>query len=285
MRMRALGFGEMLDEIFRFYRRNFGLLVLLSLAPVLPTLLLEIGSGQASQFGILGSLIATLGNPAATPGIPVPQVNVALLLATYAVTVALVPFSTGLVPRAGIDLALGQPTDFRSAVVGTLRRYWGLLAVVVLYALVALLAVTCILLPLAVWILVRWTVAVPVLLAEGAGPIAALARSWQLTRGSWWRTLGILVVVLLIQYVASSLLSLFGLPVAVLVPFVPEIVRGTIIVGTSTLGAAVVTPIWQLCFVLIYFDLRVRKEHLDLWQLADLAGAAARGHSYDGLPA
>ena len=70
MRMRALGFGEMLDEIFRFYRRNFGLLVLLSLAPVLPTLLLEIGSGQASQFGILGSLIATLGNPAATPGIP-----------------------------------------------------------------------------------------------------------------------------------------------------------------------------------------------------------------------
>ena len=41
MRMRALGFGEILDEIFRFYRRNFWLLVLLSLAPVLPTLVLE----------------------------------------------------------------------------------------------------------------------------------------------------------------------------------------------------------------------------------------------------
>ena len=248
---------------------------MLSLAPVLPTLLLEIASGQASQFGALGSLIASLGTPEQTQALGVPPVNPALLLVTYLVSLALVPFSVGLVQRAGIDIGFGQPSGFRSAVAGTLRSYWGLLAVAVLYALVALLAVTCILAPLALWILVRWAVAVPALFAEGTGPIGALSRSWHLTRHSWWRILGILVVVGLIQYVASAVLSVFGLPIAVLVPFIPEIVRGTIILTTSSLGAAVVTPVWQLCFVLIYFDLRVRREHLDLWQMADQAAAAA----------
>jgi membrane-anchored glycerophosphoryl diester phosphodiesterase (GDPDase) len=276
MRMRALGFGEILDETFRFYRRNFWLLVLLSLAPVLPTLLLQIGSGQASQFGLLLSLVSSLGNPEATAPFVVPPVSLGLLLASYVVTLALIPFSVGLVTRAGIDLALGQPTGFRSAFHGTLRIYWGLLAVVLLYFGVGLLAITCILLPLSLWILVRWAVAVPVLLSERTGPIGALSRSWHLTRGSWWRTLGILVVALLIQYVGSSVLSVFGVPIAILVPFIPQIVRGIILLTTSTLGAAVVTPIWQLCFVLIYFDLRVRKEHLDLWQLADQATAAVR---------
>ena len=272
MRLRALGFGEILDEIFRFYRRNFWLLVLLSLVPVVPSLLLTVGSGQAGQFGVLGGLVNGLGNPSAqAPATSIPNVNLGLLLAGYLVLLALVPFSLGLVPRAGIDLALGQPTGFRSALQGTLRRYWGLFAIVMLNVPVVLLAVTCVLLPLSLWILVRWAVAVPVLLAEGTGPIEALSRSWHLTRGSWWRTFGILAVVYLIQTVGSSVLSLFGLPVTVLVPFVPPIVRGIIIAVVSTLGAAVVTPIWQLCFVLVYLDLRVRREHLDLWQLADQA--------------
>jgi hypothetical protein len=275
MRFRALGLGEILDEIFRFYRRNFWLLALLSLAPVVPSLLLTIGSGQAGQFGALGGLINSLGNPnAQPPATPIPNVNLVLLLAGYVVSLALVPFSVGLVPRAGIDLALGQPTGFRIALQGTLRRYWGLFAIVLLYVPVVLLAITCILLPLSLWILVRWAVAVPLLLAEGIGPIDALSRSWHLTRGSWWRTFGILVVAYLIQSVGSTILALFGVPIAILVPFVPPIVRGIIIAAISALGTAVVTPIYQLCFVLIYFDLRVRREHLDLWQLADQANAA-----------
>ena len=278
MRMRALGFGEILDEIFRFYRRNFWLLVLLSLVPALPTLLFQVASGQASQYGLVGSLIGSLVTSNTLSGpVPLPSINYAVLLAGYLVGLALVPFSLGLVPRAALDLALGQPTGFQRAVRGTLRRYWGLFALAILLGLVLLLSLTCLLIPLALWILVRWAVAIPVLVNERVGPIAALSRSWYLTRASWWRTFGILAVALLIEYVASEAVSVIGLPIAFLIPFIPEIVRGTIVVTVSTLGAALVNPIWQLCLVVIYFDLRVRKEHLDLWQLADQANAAALG--------
>jgi glycerophosphoryl diester phosphodiesterase family protein len=275
MWLRPLGFGEILDEIFRFYRRHFQLLLLLALVPVLPTLLVQLGAGQGSQFGFLASTLANLGSP---PNVEsqeaLPQVNLGLLLGGYLLYLALIPFSAGLVPRAGLDLALGQRTGFWLALRGTARRYGGLMALTFLYLAVALPTVTCLLLPLSLWILVRWAVALPVMLAEGVGPIAAVSRSWHLTRRSWWRILGVLVVVFLIQYVAGSVVSVLGLPLALAVPFVPSFVRGLIVVVVSTLGGAMVAPLWQLCFVMLYMDLRVRVEHLDLWQLADQAVAA-----------
>jgi len=275
MWLRPLGFGEILDEIFRFYRRHFQLLLLLALVPVLPTLLVQLGAGQGSQFGFLASTIANLGSPPNVESHAFPQVNLGLLLGGYLLYLALIPFSVGLVPRAGVDLALGQRTGFWPALLGTARRYGGLLALTLLYLALALPMVTCLLLPLSLWILVRWAVALPVMLAEGVGPIAAVSRSWHLTRGSWWRILGVLVVVFLIQYVAGSVVSVLGLPLALVVPFVPSFVRGLIVVVVSTLGSAVVAPVWQLCFVMLYMDLRVRVEHLDLCQLADQAVAAA----------
>jgi hypothetical protein len=275
MWLRPLGFGEILDEIFRFYRRHFQLLLLLALVPVLPTLLIQLGAGQGAQFGLLASTLANLGSPpdVQSQGTAL-EVNPVLLLGGYLLYLALIPFNAGLVPRAGLDLALGQRTGFWLAVRGTGRRYGGLMALTFLYLAVALPMVTCLLLPLSLWILVRWAVALPVMLAEGVGPIAAVSRSWHLTRGSWWRILGVLVVVFLIQYVASSVVSVLGLPLALVVPFVPSFVRGLIVVVVSTLGGAVVAPVWQLCFVMLYMDLRVRVEHLDLWQLADQAVAA-----------
>ncbi|MBO0686682.1 MAG: glycerophosphoryl diester phosphodiesterase membrane domain-containing protein, partial [Candidatus Dormibacteraeota bacterium] len=187
--------------------------------------------------------------------------------------IVLAPFSAGLILRAGLDLALGQRATIWLVLRAVSRNYLGLLALVLLYLLVAMLCLTCVLIPLALWILVRWAVALPVMLAEGAGPLAALSRSWHLTRGSWWRVFGILVVVIVLSYVANNLVGLMSIPAALL-PFLPPLVRVLLVITVSTVGGALVTPIWKLCFVLIYLDLRVRLEHLDLWQLADQAVAA-----------
>jgi hypothetical protein len=52
-----------------------------------------------------------------------------------------------------------------------------------------------VLLPAQLYLLTVWTVSVPALVAEPIGPIAALGRSWELTRGRRWRILGAFVLI------------------------------------------------------------------------------------------
>ncbi|HEY7146681.1 MAG TPA: glycerophosphoryl diester phosphodiesterase membrane domain-containing protein [Streptosporangiaceae bacterium] len=126
---------------------------------------------------------------------------------------------------------------------------------------------------LAVWFLVRFSLAVPVVMLEGAGPAGALARSWRLVRRSFWRVFGILLMGLLIVGLSGLVLEipfnliarvgggsgqLFGLigdstPVAVIIAAIGSVVAAT-----------VTRPVSAGISVLLYVDLRMRKEGLDL---------------------
>ena len=267
-RLRPLGFGELLDEIFKLYRRHFWLLVAISLLLALPVLAAQILGGQADQLAFTAGFFSALLSQSTAALAEPPPPNLLWYGVFYLVTFLLAPFVAGAIALAGIDLVLGRPASVGSTLVGTLRRYLALLGQVLVY--VALLP-TLVCFPVTVWIFVRWVVAVPALLAEGIGPVRALRRSWHLTRGHWWRVFGILLVVYLLAYVASSVLGLFALPLAILVPFVPNTVRAAIALTVTTVASSLVTPIQYLCVVLLYFDLRVRKESFDLDQLAEAA--------------
>jgi membrane-anchored glycerophosphoryl diester phosphodiesterase (GDPDase) len=271
LRLRPLGLGEILDDVFRVYRRHFWLLVAIALIVSLPGLALQFASGSASQFGFALSILNDLNNPDALAARQPPALpNLALLALSYLVLIALVPFMVAAIPRATIDIVLGNPVSVRSTLAGVARRYWRLMGVALLYVLISPM-VLC--LPVFVWLFVRWVVAVPALLTEDIGPVRALDRSWTLTRGHWWRLFGILVLIYLLTTVVSGALGVFALPVAVAVPFIPPFVRGAIILTVETAASAVVQPALYLCVTLLYFDLRIRHEHFDLDQLARLAVA------------
>ena len=63
LRLRPLGLGEILDEVFRVYRRHFWVLVSIALLVALPGLALQFASGSASQFGFVLSALNDLNNP------------------------------------------------------------------------------------------------------------------------------------------------------------------------------------------------------------------------------
>jgi Membrane domain of glycerophosphoryl diester phosphodiesterase len=274
LRLRPLSLGELLDDVFRVYRRHFWLLVSIALLVSLPALALQFASGSASQFGFVLSLLNNLSSPDAlaareAPGLP----NLAVVALTYLVLIALVPFTLAAIPRATIDIALGRPVTVLSTLAGVARRYWRLMGLALLFVLVSP-ALLC--LPLFVWLVVRWIVAIPALLAEDVGPITALDRSWALTRNNWWRLFGILVLIYLLTSVVSGALGVFSFPVAVVIPFIPAFVRGAIVLTVETVASAVVQPALYLCVTLLYFDLRIRQEYFDLDQLARLAVPPAR---------
>ncbi len=273
LRLRPLGLGEVLDDIFRVYRRHFGLLCTIALVLSIPTLLVQLASGTANQYGFLASALGSVGN-AGTLSIqtPPPAPNLALIALSYLVLLLALPFTLGAVTWAAIALVLGQPVDLRSTLGGVARRYLPLMG---LAALLTLVSPVLICLPVGIWLFVRWVVAIPAMLAEGIGPVRALDRSWTLTRGHWWRLFGCLLLLYLLSSMVQAALGVLAFPLAVVVPFVPQFVRGAIIVTITTAAEVVVLPVVYLGVVLLYFDLRIRHEHFDLDQLARQAARLA----------
>jgi len=264
--LRPLPISELLDETFRLYRRHFSLLAGISLAVSVPTLLIYL---------VLAVGLGTLSTGAATPdqlqqalvGIVVPVAMVGLL------ALLVVPFTVGGLVRATVELALGRPASLGSVVRSALGSYFPLWGVFFLYGVVGVaLFIPILTWPVLVWIMIRWSVAVPALLCEGVGPARALGRSWKLVRGQWWRTLGILVVVsLMVAIVGAGVGYLFG-AIAALVPGLSSRAQFGVQQMASGLANVVVQPISYIAWTLLYFDLRVRQEAFDLEQLARLTG-------------
>ncbi len=76
----------------------------------------------------------------------------------------------------------------------------GLLLVVVLLFLGAIVLI--------VWLATKFAFTVPTIALEGRGVFSAAAQSWRLTRGAFWRTFGILLLVQVVFGFAASIASL-----------------------------------------------------------------------------
>jgi hypothetical protein len=130
------------------------------------------------------------------------------------------------------------------------------------------------------WIGTKLAFVPSAIVLERLGAGAAIARSWRLTRRSFWRTFGILLLVYAMVYIAGSLIST---PIQLLSYFVTGIFDPTgtttvdldaymtsvfITLGVSYVVVAVVNSIGMVLEAatqsLLYLDLRFRKEGLDL---------------------
>lgn len=129
---------------------------------------------------------------------------------------------------------------------------------------------------LGVWLGVRLALVPSALMIERLTLGAAIRRSWRLTIGYFWRTFGIIALVSLIIQVVSSILSIplsivLGIASALVAPTgdvntlaIVTIVIGGITVIVSLVVGAIVAVIQAATPALIYLDLRMRTEGLDL---------------------
>lgn len=256
------------------YRGNFALFAGVALALSIPGLLLNLLTGTYKTFGLF---VSAFSDPAAfsrQAGIG-PDFNLTYLLAGYALILLVVPFTAGANIQAAIDIATARPTSIAAVFNRVLRRYFGIYGVVVLVFLMGLLFITIVLIPLVIWILVSWSMAIPVLLLERAGPLTSLRRSRALVRGNWWRLFAIFIVTYLLAGVISSGVGALVGGVAALVPGLSADVRGGVLLTVLAVTSALTEPVFPIVVTLLYFDLRVRNEALDLDVLAQRAAAAS----------
>jgi len=135
----------------------------------------------------------------------------------------------------------------------------------------------------AVWILIRLTLAVPAVVLEGTGPVEALRRSWQLVQGSWWRVFGITllagIVVAFIGFIlqfpfniVSSLagggggggFTMINAGSSAAATAAPTVLGVAVAAVGGIISATCTRPITAGVTVLLYTDMRIRREGLDI---------------------
>lgn len=155
---------------------------------------------------------------------------------------------------------------------------------------------------LSVWIYIKILVAPAAVVIEELGAVDGLRRSWQLTRGNWWRVLGITLVVAIMVGIIAQVVTI---PVSLLPAFYTSVVSphgGADQAIAAAVAMAVVTAIvtalvgavgyafQTAVMALLYLDLRMRKDGLDIALLrllesgADPDGVPGRGIPVHGGP-
>lgn len=178
----------------------------------------------------------------------------------------------GAVFRLVLDDYLGRHTSVQESFEFAADRLLSLLWIAILVAVLVGIGFVLLLLP-GVYLLVAFSVAIPVLMAEGIKGMRALTRSRQLVSGRWWATFGrlfiawLLLVVLSLVFAAVNVASALSVSSVTVYLVVNTVVAGITAILTAPFTAAVAT--------VIYIDLRVRKEGADRDQL--LSGEVASG--------
>ena len=174
--------GQMIGSARAIYRERRRLLVPIGLL-FLPAAILEVALQQAVlELTPLGDLTATAGRSSLV------SIALALLVAGAGHVLA------ATVVVGGVALTLdaverGREVNVHDALRMTLRAAPRVMRTAIrAAAITVVLAITIVGIPLAIWNLGRWAVAVQASALEDLGPGPALRRSRELVRGHWWRT-------------------------------------------------------------------------------------------------
>lgn len=125
-----------------------------------------------------------------------------------------------------------------------------------------------ILILVAIYFAVRWSVVIPVMVEQKLGPIDSLRTSWRLTNGNFWRTFLFSIVLsilgAIIVSVPAAIISQLGL--LLLGQLENMFVMQSVSTAVSSLFSVVWIPLYTTAYLMYYYDLRVRNEGFDLMQ-------------------
>lgn len=265
--------SELVDASVRLARQEFRALVPLVALYVVPVLALT-----ALRVNALGSpeAVARATEPfgAFSPlGVGVIVVLAALVITalTIALHDALHDALHATEHASGVAALLGRAAVRVPAVLGT----W------LLMALAVGVGFLCLVVP-GVYVAARlWTAPVGVAIGK-QGPFAALGAAWRRSEGRVWYSLGAIALVLGVVFVLSFALGLLG-SIATFFVSVRVALGATTLL--QSLASVLTLPISTALTVLLYVDLRARREGYDLETLVAALDVPASGDVADRLEA
>jgi len=302
--LRPLSLGEILDRTAQLYRENFVLLA--GIASVYAGVLLVLNLGQIGLTELLNAHHMGQQKQWATLG---------FLGLIFPVIVICSGAAMAANNRAVAWINLGQPATIRGAYASVLPRLWrylwimciamffaylpflviygGLVLVILLFvafqagsgdpyavALIGIASIGALLLSIpavvyAIWMAIRYSLAIPASVVEDLEARPAIRRSIALTEGSRGRIflLGLLIAVIQIGLVVVTQIVFIVMAFNELkhhgqLPVWVQIVQQFVAFLTNTF----IGPMYATGFTLFYYDQRIRKEGFDIEWMMQAAG-------------
>ncbi|HEU0183462.1 MAG TPA: hypothetical protein VFR16_14815 [Agromyces mariniharenae] len=301
--LRPLGFGTLLWAPFRTLRRNpaptFGSGLIVQLVSVVATAAVFVpflvftfsrveGATTADVDAIMSGAVGALLLLFLVP------VGISLVASAFLQGVMVVDVATGTV---GDRLGFGALWKRAAKRIGPLIG-WTLLIALALVVAVAFLVLVVVLaasvsttglvvgivialvlglglVVVGAWVGVKLALVPSVIVLEQAGIRQAVARSWRLTDGFFWRTFGVLLLVAVILNFAAQVVvqpvSIVGTLLGIVIDpnatgtYLTITIITTVVTTVLSLLIGAITAVVQAALVaVIYIDLRMRKEGLDL---------------------
>ena len=268
--MRPLTIGEILDQAFRLYRKNFltflGIVALIYI-PFSPL------NALLSYF-----MTASLTNRAPSPFLPIQYwisfIGTMILAVTQFMVVGVALSRAIAMTYAGHSISV---TDAFRQMGKTWFRVPGVVAI---YFILTLLAGIWMLIPCVGWlsglgILLYLGIAImpllaPIMSLEKQGALATFRRAWDLARARFWWLVGFVLLLTILSWIIVN-----G-PVILVSSVLNLILESQIGTGAQTvwtvivqalvqvIGSVLYLPLQMGAMTVLYFDLRVRFEGLDI---------------------
>lgn len=259
--MRPMTLSDILDGSFAVIKRRPRVVLTIAAIVLVPVQLLQAYASRASiagmgalvvlrdpttfasssqaRFGVVDFVLSILAMLAA---------SLALFFLGAALTHLVTAWYTGTDPTAGDALRVA----FRRA--GPLIGAWALLLPAKFVA-----AIPCYL--GLIFIVPLFSLTAPVIVAEGLGPVEAAKRSWQLVSRRLWPCIGIVLLATLVQYTLTRVLMVVP---TLLAGALPSPFNWITVAVVSSLVSMITASALVAASVLLYVDLRIRTEGLDL---------------------
>jgi len=181
----------------------------------------------------------------------------AFILLAVVAGLVITALTQAVLTRTTVAEAEGRRASFGESIKAGLSVVLPLIILSILLAIGVALGFVLLIVP-GIILYVMWSVAVPALVEERPGIFGAFARSRELTRGARWKIFGILLILLVVYWLVSGAVGLFGLSTASAQPNVVDMPTGLMVV--SILVGTLINLFWGTVQAALYVELRDCKD-------------------------
>jgi len=249
-RFEAMTTGVLLDRAFRLYTSNFSLMLGITAAAYVPFYLImviiesRVGVNVQAPSGGLSTLLF--------------QIVFMILWASIAF-----PIASGAATYAISERYLGNEVTIGEALRLALSRFWTLSIAQITATIRVLFGFLLLIVPGILWML-SYALIVPAVLIEGQNATPSLRRSRDLVKGHRGKVFCVMFIINLLQGILALGVSMVSGMI-----FNSDSAGGAVLNSAmNNLLSIFLTPLGIVATILLYYDMRIRKEGFDLEMLS-----------------